>query len=906
MIFASFPLLSAPVDGLFSYRQPDGKTIDVHVKGDECYAREETPDGYLIIQDPGTKYWCYAQVSKDGKALESTGIVVGRGTPGLKAGRAPLVRHLRVPSEHRRLLREANLQRLHRDGRGRIQSINALPEPGSGSPAPAALQPRGPLVTGEKHGLTLLIRFPDRGEDVTISRDQVDRFCNQLTPHYSEFGNNGSVAEYFHEVSGGTLNYRNEVTEYYTARNPRDYYTDESIPYGSRASDLIREALEDLEARGFDFRSADSNGDGVIDALNCFYAGYTTNVWAKGLWPHASGLWWVSAKTQVQSGAYQITDMGAGLTLGTFCHENGHMLCGFPDVYDYDYDSCGGAGSFCLMDFGGFGTNPCPPNGYLRYRAGWGTAQEIVAGSDFTAALTAQRDGLLANEFLIQVNPAAGTELYLIENRFKGDRDLGLATGGIAIWHVDEFGSNSSQSYAHQSTHANYQIALIQADNLRDFERNLSSGDPQDLFYAGNGAPGYSNAFSDASDGGPYDNNAHWWDGSASGLRLSDFSAPGNLMTFKVGSSPEVGIVGLESSAYETSESSASIAVRVTRSGGSRGPASVQFATVDGSARAGIDYGSASGTLAWADGESGSRSIQVPLLSQAATLGNRSLELRLSSASGASLGTASAALTILDDGAVNLLPRRIEAEAFTEQSGIQIENCAEGGQNLGWIDAGDWMVYPITVPRTGVYTLSYRVASQNEGGLLSADLDEGAVLFDSMAISNTGGWQNWTTISQTATLGEGSHRFRVLARSGGWNLDWIQFEILDAPPASLHLEAEAFSTMSGVQSAPCSEGGQYIGWIDAGDWMVYPIEVPTAGPYLIRYRVSAPGDTTLSADLNAGATQLGELAIPATGGWENWNTLTQVVNLPAGTSNLGIFAKAGGWNLNWIELEPSR
>ena len=31
------------------------------------------------------------------------------------------------------------------------------------------------------------------------------------------------------------------------------------------------------------------------------------------------------------------------------------MLCGFPDIYDYGYDSKGGAGIFCLMNSGGSG-----------------------------------------------------------------------------------------------------------------------------------------------------------------------------------------------------------------------------------------------------------------------------------------------------------------------------------------------------------------------------------------------------------------------------------------------------------------------------------------------------------------------------------------------------------------------
>ncbi len=45
---------------------------------------------------------------------------------------------------------------------------------------------------------------------------------------------------------------------------------------------------------------------------------------------------------------YQFTAMGSELELGTFSHENGHMLCDYPDLYDYGYESSG-VGGYCLM-----------------------------------------------------------------------------------------------------------------------------------------------------------------------------------------------------------------------------------------------------------------------------------------------------------------------------------------------------------------------------------------------------------------------------------------------------------------------------------------------------------------------------------------------------------------------------
>ena len=84
----------------------------------------------------------------------------------------------------------------------------------------------------------------------------------------------------------------------------------------------------------------------------------------------------------VRTNFYQLTGLGRNsseLTIGTFCHENGHLLCRFPDMYDYgsrgndDRDSAG-LGRYCLMGSGNhldFGRSPAPVCAYLRDLAGW-------------------------------------------------------------------------------------------------------------------------------------------------------------------------------------------------------------------------------------------------------------------------------------------------------------------------------------------------------------------------------------------------------------------------------------------------------------------------------------------------------------------------------------------------------
>ena len=228
---------------------------------------------------------------------------------------------------------------------------------------------------------------------------------------------------------------------------------------------------------------------------------------------------------------YQITNIGSSLTLGTFCHENGHMLCGYPDIYDYDYDSNGGAGGFCLMNSGGHGTNPVLISAYLKRAAGWTTTTELTSSSNLIGTLMATVGHADYNKIYRYANPAApATEYFLFENRQKTGRDANIAASGIAIWHVDELGDQGQPEPRPQHLHANYEVTLVQADNLWHFQNDTNGGDSKDLYYLGNTAAAYTNTFSDNSSP-----DAHWWSGAASGLNVSSISSAGATMTLQFG-----------------------------------------------------------------------------------------------------------------------------------------------------------------------------------------------------------------------------------------------------------------------------------------------------------------------------------------------------------------------------------
>jgi endoglucanase len=118
---------------------------------------------------------------------------------------------------------------------------------------------------------------------------------------------------------------------------------------------------------------------------------------------------------------------------------------------------------------------------------------------------------------------------------------------------------------------------------------------------------------------------------------------------------------------------------------------------------------------------------------------------------------------------------KVEAENYTTMSGVQKETTTDtgGGQNVGYIDANDWMTYSINVPTAGTYALQFRVASLNGGGQIS--LQQGTTTLGTVAVPATGGWQTWTTISSTVSLKAGQQDIRISAPVGGYNLNWWSF-----------------------------------------------------------------------------------------------------------------------------------
>lgn len=119
----------------------------------------------------------------------------------------------------------------------------------------------------------------------------------------------------------------------------------------------------------------------------------------------------------------------------------------------------------------------------------------------------------------------------------------------------------------------------------------------------------------------------------------------------------------------------------------------------------------------------------------------------------------------------------IQAENYSTMSGIQVEATTDtgGGSNVAYCDTGDWMAYnSVNFPTTGSYLIEYRVASAVTGAKISSDLNAGSIVLGTLNVPNTGGWQNWQTISHTVNVNAGTYNFGIFIQTSGVNINWIK------------------------------------------------------------------------------------------------------------------------------------
>lgn len=491
------------MSGIFNeqltFKQENGPDVRLVVKGDEHYAHYETIDGYTVVYDENQGLYCYAQ-TEQGRFV-STGIPMSEPPP------PELVRHISESEE----VRHEKFTIRHTTKRP-PPPVTAAGETFHTLGANGGLLPGRRVSSGRVVGLTVLVEFQD--VTTTITKQDVEEMLNGQ--NYTRNGNFCSARDYFLLVSNNKLDYTNVVVGPVKLSRKQQFYVNNS---------LVPEAMQLAVDTGIDLQQFDSVGDNVIDAVNFLYAGQSR--YEEELWPH-------NATMPMQFGNmrthfYLLTGLGrfpSDLTIGTFCHENGHLLCRFPDMYDYgnrdgDGFESAGIGAYCLMGAGNHlnnGRTPAPICGYLRELVGWTDVVDLSQPGVKTA-----RHGDYGNVMKFPTDKL--NEYFIVENRTKMGLDQHLPASGLAVYHCDTQGSNEWQE---GSSTRHYQCALLQADGRKDLENNGNRGDGGDL-YGTIGGTALSDATSPSS---------RQWDSRDSRLVLSQISEPAEQITFRVG--PEI------------------------------------------------------------------------------------------------------------------------------------------------------------------------------------------------------------------------------------------------------------------------------------------------------------------------------------------------------------------------------
>ncbi|MEQ9668412.1 FG-GAP-like repeat-containing protein [Coleofasciculus sp. G2-EDA-02] len=109
-----------------------------------------------------------------------------------------------------------------------------------------------------------------------------------------------------------------------------------------------------------------------------------------------------------------------------------------------------------------------------------------------------------------------------------------------------------------------------------------------------------------------------------------------------------------------------------------------------------------------------------------------------------------------------------------DQVDIEATSDVGGGYNIGWTDAGEWLTYNFTVPKSGLYNLVARVASGKQ------DIHSFNVTVDgqttTLEFDKTGDWQSWqNVVAEALNLSAGSQQLQLDIINGVFNLNYLEF-----------------------------------------------------------------------------------------------------------------------------------
>lgn len=481
--------------GVIMAEQPDGTTVPVMIKGDERGHRAMTTDGYMLLRN-AEGFLTYATVDTEGLPVASS---VCASAPELRTiGEKQFLASLKQPVVTRAFETSARMSAIAREG-GVSQRYLC-----SGAAFPASGSPRA---------LVILVEFQDKEFSMSDPGDFYSRMLNE--EGFAEYNATGSARDFFVENSHGLFTPQFDVYGPVTLTYPmRHYGANDSWGQDVAPEEVVIEACSQLDDT-VDFSVYDTNGDGQIDNVFIFYAGYgeADSLKTETIWPHSADIKDFYLQEDYYFDGLLLNRYGMTNELdfqrrrpdgiGTFVHEFSHVM-GLPDIYATDYTSSFTPGAYCTLDMGPYNNNGRTPPHYgvfERYCLDWLEPDLLETSGEYELEAIHKSN----KAFLIRTeNP---DEFYLLENRQQECCDSYIPGHGMLVWHVDYVEKVWNDNIVNNTPSHQY-VDLVEADNKRD-EKNRD----------GDSFPGTSNVtqFSDRTRP-----ELRSWDGESLGISLSN------------------------------------------------------------------------------------------------------------------------------------------------------------------------------------------------------------------------------------------------------------------------------------------------------------------------------------------------------------------------------------------------